>query len=394
MSFKALLFILYFLFPIMTHASSSLIINEIMYNPEGSDTKHEWIELKNIGPSPIDIKDWRINDGTNHQLKNDAHPEYFSILPNEYVVLASDITTFLNEHPGFKEKIFDTVLSLKNTGDHIILLDNNKAIVDDITYQPSSGGDGGGKTLERAPDATNVFHESSQIGGTPGKENNPNTPPQTQILIIGSSTSTQPPSVNILEVELPTPSSPLQSGIIISEFLPNPSKDKEEWIELYNTNTASTTLTGWRLKDNSSREYFIKDLVLAPNSFFTIFQRDSKIYINNSGDELSLLNQRGDLVSKIMFQGKAPQNRSFARKGENDWTWTTKPTPGKTNIIISPPPSKNQIQKELAYLNSTPKETEQSSQSFFPNKISTPLLSTLIGLMFTVITILFIKKFL
>jgi len=415
MLYKALIFFA-FLFPVVIHANGSFIITEIMYNPEGSDTKREWVELKNIGSSPINIKDWRINDGTNHQIKNDIHPEYFSVLPNEYVVLASDITTFLNEHPGFGGKIFDTVLGLKNTGDNIILLDDNKVIVDNITYPPSSGGDGNGKTIERAPDTTALFHESSQIGGTPGRENSPiitqiteepklkpQSPPTPELVRMTTSTTTDTSSFKIDKPQdassttvrnAADPDFQQTRGIIISEFLPNPSKDKEEWIELYNTNNTSTTLAKWLLKDNSSHEYIFKDLVLAPNAFLTISQHDSKIYINNNGDELSLINQRGDLVSKIMFQGKAPQNRSFARRGEDDWAWTTKPTPGETNIIVSPPPTTKQTPKELAYLDSTPEDTKQQPPSFFPNKISTPLLSILIGLMFTVITVIFIKKFL
>ncbi len=397
MLFKALLFFAFFL-PISTHANGSLIINEIMYDAEGSDTKHEWIELKNISSSPIDIKDWRINDGANHQIKNDTNPGYFSILPNEYIVLASDIMTFLNEHSGYRGKVFDTVLNLKNTSGHITLLDDKQTIVDDITYQASSGGNGNGKTIERSSDVAITFHESPLLGGTPGKENSQGTSSQNPLPspmpIIPPAIFTTSTLLSLPSISTTTPSPSPPSGIIISEFLPNPSKGKEEWIELYNTNNTSTTLTGWRLKDNSSGNHIFKDIVLAPNTFFTIFQHDSKIHINNNGDELSLVNQEGGLISKIMFQGKAPQNRSFARRGENDWAWTTKLTPGETNIIVSPPPPTNRTTQELAYLDATPQDTKTSQQSFFPTNISTPLLSILIGLMFTMITIIFIKKFL
>jgi len=409
-----LFFVLLLITP--THANGSLVVNEIMYNPEGNDTKREWVELKNTGPSLITIKDWRINDGTNHQIKNDIHPEYFSILPNEHIILASDITTFLNEHPGFEGKVFDTVLNLRNTGNRIVLLDNNKVVVDDITYQPSSGGDGNGKTIERSSDTTALFHESSQTGGTPGRENG-----QTITRATEEPIDTTPPTNNasLFKINELQDASEERSkqysnsivssttarnaanrdleqtrGIIISEFLPNPSKDKDEWIELYNTNDASTTLMGWRLKDNSSHEYVFKDLVLAPNTFFTISQYDSKIHINNNGDELSLINQKGDLISKIMFQGKAPRNKSFARRRENDWAWTTKPTPGETNIIIAPSLSEKKTKKEFAHLNEIYENAEQSPPTFFNDNIFTPLLSVLIGLMFTVITVIFIKKFL
>ncbi|MBI5421056.1 MAG: lamin tail domain-containing protein [Parcubacteria group bacterium] len=408
MSFKTLLFILYFLSPTTTYAIGTLIINELMYNPDGSDLKREWVEIKNTSLSPITIKDWRINDGTNHQIKNDAHPDYFTILPNEFVIFASDITTFLSEHIGFGEKVFDTVLDLKNTNGHVTLLDNNKTIIDDITYQSSSGADGNGKTLERLSNTSAEFHESSLVGGTPGKENGSTSSPQAGSAPPTTSTPTQnstpititlphevqPPKIDVIQATT-TPSSSPRFGVVISEFLPNPSKDKEEWIELKNTNDATTTLTGWHLKDGSSHEYTLKDISLAPNAFLVIFQHDSKIHINNDGDELSLTNSKNDLVSKIMFQSKAPQNKSFARRGENDWAWTSQLTPGETNIIVSPPSSiKQTTTKELADISYSPTSTPKTFPPLFPNTLSTPLLSTLAGLMFTIITIIFIKKFL
>ena len=53
-------------------AENDLQITEIMYDPLGSDTKHEWLEVKNIGLSSIEIlggstsSSWRLFAGSNH----------------------------------------------------------------------------------------------------------------------------------------------------------------------------------------------------------------------------------------------------------------------------------------------------------------------------------------
>ena len=41
-------------------AAQSLLINEFVYNPDGSDDGLEWIEVCNSGSSAIDIDGWRI----------------------------------------------------------------------------------------------------------------------------------------------------------------------------------------------------------------------------------------------------------------------------------------------------------------------------------------------
>ncbi len=49
-------------------AQAKLIINEIIYDLEGSDAGYEWIEIKNILDGPIDLTGWKFYDGSNHLL--------------------------------------------------------------------------------------------------------------------------------------------------------------------------------------------------------------------------------------------------------------------------------------------------------------------------------------
>ena len=55
--------------PAMVSAQSDVKINEIMYNPPGTDTDLEWIELYNNDTTAIDITGWKFYEAdTNHRL--------------------------------------------------------------------------------------------------------------------------------------------------------------------------------------------------------------------------------------------------------------------------------------------------------------------------------------
>ncbi|MCX6778632.1 MAG: lamin tail domain-containing protein [Candidatus Magasanikbacteria bacterium] len=53
-------------------AETDLQITEIMYDPDGVDTKREWVEIKNTGTAPVDIvggsssSSWRFFVDSNH----------------------------------------------------------------------------------------------------------------------------------------------------------------------------------------------------------------------------------------------------------------------------------------------------------------------------------------
>jgi len=193
------------LYPVSGVAGSGLLITEIMYNLEGADNPHEWVEIFNGTSGQIDLADWRFNDGSNHILN--PPPEKngqgsILIQSGEYVILADDAATFLQDHVGFAGTVIDTVLSLNNTTDTLSLVDQEGSTVASVTYQNSQGADGNGYTLEFV---NNIWEESSVTGGTPGEDTNKNAPPNntedeendnTAIPPLQTNTPNQPPSAH------------------------------------------------------------------------------------------------------------------------------------------------------------------------------------------------------
>ena len=67
---------------------NTIVISEIMYNSPSNDPGEEFIELHNIGLSPIPMKGWRFTSGINFDFPD------INILPGEYVVIAADLEKF------------------------------------------------------------------------------------------------------------------------------------------------------------------------------------------------------------------------------------------------------------------------------------------------------------
>ena len=178
-----LLFIPMFVF-LPVKASAQVVINEVMYNPQGSDTGREWVELYNEGQSDITMVggsgkgSWRINDGSNHTLTDPASGTgrgSLTVPAGGYLVIANDPTDFVSgENAGGTYSAIKSSLALNNNGATITLLDGTGATIDTVTYMPSQGGDDDGTSLQRQADGSWITALP-----TPGAANaaTPYTPP-------------------------------------------------------------------------------------------------------------------------------------------------------------------------------------------------------------------------
>ncbi|MEK7501194.1 MAG: lamin tail domain-containing protein, partial [Patescibacteria group bacterium] len=165
---------------VQTFSAGDLVINEIMYDLEGSDTSNnksrEWVEIYNNSGQEITLtgstSGWRFNDGSNHLLNEPAAQGSMAISASGYAILAGDAATFLSDHSGFSGTVIDTVMSLKNSTSTIKISAPDGTVIDEVTYYSSWGANGDGKTLERksvsggSNDAAN-WAQSSAPGGTP-----------------------------------------------------------------------------------------------------------------------------------------------------------------------------------------------------------------------------------
>jgi len=136
----------------------------------------------------------------------------------------------------------------------------------------------------------------------------------------------------------PTPNLNYPAGIIINEILPSPSgqDEKEEWIELFNRNDFNVDISFWQITDSVGqiKSYiFPEETIIKANGFLILDRPTTKITLNNSQDELLLIQPNGNITDSVSYE-KALKGQSYSR-AENSWTWNNILTPGQANSFLS-----------------------------------------------------------
>ncbi|MCC5994091.1 MAG: lamin tail domain-containing protein [Candidatus Aenigmarchaeota archaeon] len=140
-----------------------VIINEIMYNPKGSDKDREWIELFNAGNCEVNLTGWKFfESNTNHKITL----IFGSIIlkPNQFAIISNNATKFKEEYPSASCSIFQSSFSLSNIGEFVAIKNSSLHIIDSVNYSGSWGADDNGKSLELK---NGIWVESYAYGGTP-----------------------------------------------------------------------------------------------------------------------------------------------------------------------------------------------------------------------------------
>ncbi|PIP72975.1 MAG: hypothetical protein COW88_03565 [Candidatus Lloydbacteria bacterium CG22_combo_CG10-13_8_21_14_all_47_15] len=125
----------------------SVVVTEIMYNPEGNDEGREWVEILNTGSESINLSSgWKFyENGKNHLLSITQGDG--SVLAGAYAIIADKPEIFLSEWPSFSGILFDSSFSLVNSESSVgLLLDG--ALVGEVSYSSESGGAGDGASLQ------------------------------------------------------------------------------------------------------------------------------------------------------------------------------------------------------------------------------------------------------
>lgn len=166
-------FALHVLFAPTARAASSIVVNEIMYNPGTGNQLDEFVELYNPSANSLDISGWCFTEGVTLCFSSGtviAGESYELISPDSAQTLATYTKTTIGTYTG----------ALSNGGETLTLRDSSNSIVVSMTYDDASpwplSPDGSGHSLElknptlAESDVAN-WGGSMQPGGTPGAIN-------------------------------------------------------------------------------------------------------------------------------------------------------------------------------------------------------------------------------
>jgi len=157
---RKLFFLLIFSILLISFVKAEVIISEVMYDLDGSDSGREWIEI--YSGEEINLSGWKFYEAeTNHRLNLTKGSESFS----GYAIIADNAGKFLEDNPDFDGNLFDSTFSLANTNETIALKDASLDIIDEITYLSIKGANGNGYSLQL------VDEDWCEGAPTPGEDN-------------------------------------------------------------------------------------------------------------------------------------------------------------------------------------------------------------------------------
>ena len=158
-----------------------VLINEILADPDPQVglPPYEFVELYNRTNVSIDLSGWQFGD--NPDAPQTILPN-ISIPANGYLILCSNAAANVEAYTPFGTTVgLAGFPSLNNSGDALVLLDNNNNLIDAVTYSDdwfeSTNKRDGGWTLELvnaniACETAGNWHEANATaGGTPGAVN-------------------------------------------------------------------------------------------------------------------------------------------------------------------------------------------------------------------------------
>jgi len=303
-----------------------VVFSEIFYDTPGTDSEEEWIELYNTSAGTVDLEGWTIidNNGTGWTY---TFPAGATIKPGTYFTAAMDSAGF-NAIYGYDADLYGSLPALNNTGDTLILFDNNGVEIDAVAWEGGASAgipDGWGSTTNPWASTGNTIVRIDATVDTDTyadwtyATNNGN--PQTQTV---------------------------RGNILFSEvFYDTPGDENiEEWFELYNNSDFTVNIGGWTITDNngSGATFTIPEgETMEPNTFYTIskssagflplYGYEADLYgsipaLNNSGDTLILKDPNGNVKDFVAWEGGASAGIP------DGWGSTTNPWAAAGNTIV------------------------------------------------------------
>ncbi|OGF25769.1 hypothetical protein A2303_07290 [Candidatus Falkowbacteria bacterium RIFOXYB2_FULL_47_14] len=264
------------------YKAGDILINELVSAPE--DGEAEWVEIFNASDADIDLSGWILLDG------GERRTELGGVIGSRKLSVKENIAGNLN-----------------NGGDRLQLIDPAGNLIDEVVY----GDWDNGHTEDNVP-----APDSGQSLARDGA-----------IFLLTSTITREEENIITAAPE----KTEAQEQPFISEVFAAPlGSPAGEFIELYNPGTTAFDLSGWRLSDDSGREFLMDGLILEPGGYRAIGREESSLALDNNGDSLILKNADNRIIQKLTYK-TSPPGESWSRKEDGKYSWTRQVTPDRVN---------------------------------------------------------------
>ena len=239
--------------PAPTLLQRYLRITEIMYNPSpvaGNPTdaqEFEYIELKNIGPAPLDLTGVRFTSGVEFSFTGSA---VTTLAPGAKVLVVKNQAAFNTRYPSATGVAGQFLGTLDNNGETIRLEDAGGEKILEFAYNNSwyPITDGYGFSLAIVDEnaywdtwgTKESWRPSGTVNGSPGQEN---------------------------------PAPAVIAPIVINEVLSRSVPPATDFVELYNPTATDVDISGWFITDDATNafKFRIPNSIIVPAGGYKTF---------------------------------------------------------------------------------------------------------------------------
>lgn len=292
--------------------STAIVISEVFPNPSTEESEDEFIELYNTSTETVGLAGWLLSDATSNTYTLSG-----SIQGGGYVAFYRS----------------DSNLAFNNTGDTAELYHPDGALTDSVEYTESADEDSSyaldsdgewSWTTTPTPYRANVITNADAENGEEGNKQDDGDPEEEDAAEEEEGEEDDGGD---------EPTYQLSDHIILSELLPDPegSDATDEWIELVNTGNTQVNLHAWEIFVGDDLYAFNDSTKIEGNGYVLLAITTSGLSLNNSGETVTLLDPTGSIMDTVTYMD-APNGESYSRT-EDNWQWTTTPTPAAANVI-------------------------------------------------------------
>jgi len=348
-------------------SAKRVIINEVAWMGSTENHSNEWIELKNISSSEIDISGWWLID-QGEQIKV-VFPQNTIIPAGRFFLLErTDDNSVLDVRA---DMVYRGILS--NDEEGLRLLSSNCLIKDEVLADPKwpAGEASSRKTMERKADLSG-WKTSVFVNGTPKQRNSSGEVvlPKNEAL---SSTITEGAGDRGSQANALVPpticsqdglTTPLKT-VLLNEiaWMGDSVSSSNEWIELYNPANSTISLAGWQLLDKAEDIDIVFDSAdsIPAGGYFLVLRSRNKINfisgiqankfytgaINNSDETLRLFNKNCALVDEVIADPKWPAGETREANSRKTMERTTDFSGWQTSAIVNGTPKQRNSSGEV-----------------------------------------------
>jgi hypothetical protein len=358
-----------------TDSQPHIIINEIQI--AGASNNDEFIELFNPADTPFNLEGYKLTKKT-----KTGGSEIVLVSTAKFSGTIQARGYFLIAHPDYQNQISADLSYSSSTyylskDNSVFLYDKNGQLLDKVGFGAVDSSNSESNPAPN-PEANQSIERVSFIDTNNNAAdfslNNSPSPKNSTVVenyseeSLDSNGSLENTENNGSGIELDTQNScpTASSDVKLSEIFPYPASGNE-FVEIRNNGENCVDVSGWKIMDEAGhKKEFPQNSIIAPGEYLFL---EGNLYLNNDLDTVYLLDANANTKTKALDQRsyeKAQKDFSFALENQ-DWQWTSSPTPGGKNIITAPETAEKNITEKN--ISSEATENYPSDANIYLNEI-------------------------